>query len=211
MDLQRKSLPFEAKQADEADTFEGLASIFNNIDAVGEIVARGAFLESLPTFLENGFIAGLNHDWNRPIGRPIAAVERSDGLYIKARLSDTEHGREIQTLLRDGVILHLSIGFRVLQSEHLPDLGAVESYWRQQGYRPSVLDRTRAVQGVKLLRRLELFEVSPVAVPANPAAKITRVKAGAGEGSQALGPREDRFLFERFRHLSEMSRYIRIR
>ena len=50
------------------------------------------------------------HD--EPIGKITAGRDTDAGYEIEAALSDTERGREAATLLRDGVITRLSIGFR---------------------------------------------------------------------------------------------------
>ena len=50
------------------------------------------------------------HD--EPIGRITAGRDTDAGYEVDGQLSDTERGREAATLLRDGVITRLSIGFR---------------------------------------------------------------------------------------------------
>ena len=50
------------------------------------------------------------HD--EPIGKITAGRDTETGYEIEGALSDTERGREAATLLRDGVITRLSIGFR---------------------------------------------------------------------------------------------------
>ena len=46
--MQRKSVPLTIKSTDDqAGTFVGLASVFDNVDSVGDIVRRGAFTKSL--------------------------------------------------------------------------------------------------------------------------------------------------------------------
>jgi len=179
MNLEFKSIPFDLVP-DESDTwpgfFEGLAAAFHNIDAVGDIIAPGAFAEDLPAFLSEGFIGGCNHDWDQPIGKPIEASERPDGLYLKGSISDTTHGRDIRTLMRDGVVRRLSIGFRTLGRQRLETSDDVAAWWAKAGYGPSAEDIARSARGVRLLTRVRLVEVSPVALPANPRAIVTAVK-----------------------------------
>ena len=46
--MERKSVALTIKSADdETGTFTGLASVFGNLDAHGDIVRRGAFSKSL--------------------------------------------------------------------------------------------------------------------------------------------------------------------
>jgi len=114
--MEHKTLPFEIKFFGEDGTFEGMASFFGNEDLVGDIVAKGAFKRTLQERGDKIFVAWM-HDWATPIGKPVEIREEKDGLYIKARISQTTAGRDALTLLRDGVIKELSIGYDVVQSE----------------------------------------------------------------------------------------------
>lgn len=51
------------------------------------------------------------HDQNEPIGRITAGTDTEAGFEIEAALSSTARGTEAATLLEDGVITRLSIGF----------------------------------------------------------------------------------------------------
>jgi HK97 family phage prohead protease len=64
------------------------------------------------------------HD--EPIGRVTSGRDTDDGFEITCHLSDTERGTEAATLLRDGVITRMSIGFKPDQYriETDPDTGA---------------------------------------------------------------------------------------
>jgi len=159
--------------------FEGLAAVFHNIDdsLFGDIIAPGAFAADLPAFLADGFIGGLNHDWGAPLGRPLEASETEHGLAVKATISDTAYGRDVRTLMRDGVIRHLSIGFRALGHTWLETADEVRAYWREHGYAPAPEDLAKAQRGARLLTRIRLYEISPVAVPANPRTAIGTVRS----------------------------------
>jgi HK97 family phage prohead protease len=182
MQTQRWTGPLELKRA-PADTggFAGYASVFHNVDESfwPDIIQPGAFADSLGDFLTRGFVGGIGHNWNEPVGRPLVAKEDALGLYVEARLSDTQAGRDLRTLLLDGVVQRISIGFQVLQKTFFETLAEVSSYWEQHGYQPSGEDVTRAAQGVRLVQKARLVEFSPVALPANDQAVITSVK-GAG-------------------------------
>lgn len=179
--VERKVLSFEMKGGAMESEIQGYASAFNNLDDVGDIVAPGAFSESLGAFVSGGFIGGLNHDWDNPIGRPIEAREDAKGLWIRGAISDTEAGRDCHVLMKDGVVTKLSIGFRTLEQVYLDSAAAALDYWRSVGYSPSSDEFRRAAQGARLITKAQLIEVSPVTVPANPLAEITAVKA-TGEG-----------------------------
>jgi len=176
--IERKTLQFDLK-ASSADggTFEGYANAFHNIDSAQEIVVPGAFTDTLPQFLEDGFIGGINHQWDMPIGKPTGAKEDVLGLFIQAMISDTVSGRDCRTLMKDRVIKKMSIGYRVKADEWLETADEVAAYWKQHSYQPTAQDIARSQYGVRLLHKINpLFECSPVTVPANDRADISRVK-----------------------------------
>jgi HK97 family phage prohead protease len=177
MQIERKILDFSLKASSgDGSTFEGYANAFNNIDAVGEIVMPGAFADTLDQFLSVGFIGGLNHNWDCPIGKPLAAEEDVKGLFVKGKISATEHGKDCMILLKDDVIKKMSIGYRVKGAEYLDTAEDVANYWKEQNYAPSPEDIAAAQYGARLLTKLMLYEFSPVTVPANLLADITGVK-----------------------------------
>jgi HK97 family phage prohead protease len=190
MKTRLRTLNFEIKSADtKADGvryFEGYAAATNNVDSYGEILAPGCFAQDLPKFLADGFIGGLNHNWDQPIGRPVAAAEDQRGLYCRAELVDTPHAAECHTLIKAGVCRKLSIGFRSLTREFVDHLDDVRKYWDSVSYTPTDEDLDRASHGATILRRVRLYELSPVMKPANEACEITHVKAGATRGGLRL-------------------------
>lgn len=175
--METRTIPFELKNA--ADTgceFTGHAAVFGNLDRAGDIVLHGAFKETLPQFLREGIIA-WQHDWSAPIGRPIDVREDETGLYIHAAISDTTLGRDARTLLRDRVVKRLSIGFDVLEAERFSEASLKEHLGSEAfAAAPRELVRTALARG-RALKRIELYEISPVSVPANPLAEIARVKS----------------------------------
>jgi len=172
-----KILPFELKSAsDSGSEFSGYANCFNNIDASQEIVAPGAFTDTLADFMANGFIGGLNHNWDSPIGKPVSAKEDPKGLFVEGKISSTEHGKDCMVLLKDRVIQKMSIGYRVQGDMMLDDAEAVAAYWKEHDYTPSAADIAAAQYGCRVLTKVHLYEFSPVTVPANTLADITRVK-----------------------------------
>lgn len=182
MKLKRTTLNLEVRADNDTMEFEGIANGFHTIDCYGCIMARGAFKQDLPLFLQDGFIGGINHDWNKPIGKPLAAAEVAEGLSTRARLSDTDAGREVHTLLKDNVIKRLSIGFQVLDYEYLEDEKAVAKYWEQSEYTPSTEDHKSSKYGALLMKRVRLFEYSPVMYPGNALTGISEVRAAPPAG-----------------------------
>lgn len=185
MRLEYKALPLvEMRASEDGGEFEGIGSAFYLIDDswTSDIVAPGAFAEDLPEFLARGFVGGMNHDWDEPIGKPLAAEERPEGLWVRAAISDTQAGRDTRTLIRDGVVRFLSVGFRVLARRYLETADEVRAWWQAHGYEPTAEDVAKSVHGARVLERVRLYEVSPVAVPANRGARITGVKASEDRG-----------------------------
>jgi uncharacterized protein len=170
--MQYKTLPF-ATQTTADFSFAGYAAAFGNVDRTGEVILPGAFTRTLPEFLKSGLIA-WQHDWSTPIGKPTTAHEDATGLYLEAKISDTTAGRDALTLLRDGVISKMSIGYAVKGYRVLSEdegrllLGA--------GYDAAVRDLPPWADGIRALTDIDLYEASPVSVPANNRADITAVK-----------------------------------
>ena len=174
MEILRKSFDFKATDL-QTDEFSGYGAGIGNLDKVGDIIAPGSFTKTIPDFLENGFI-GYMHDWQTPVGKPLDAKEDEHGLFIKARISQTSAGKDALVLLRDGVIKKLSIGFRVKDSEFFDGLDELRDYASANNI-PIQIDSLEGVfGGIRLIKEVELFEVSLVTVPANNAAYITAVK-----------------------------------
>lgn len=136
-------------------TFTGYASTWDNWDRAGERPTRGAFDRSLATFRRDGFIA-IGHEWG---GLPVAtltdAKEDDTGLFIAAEFHSTPDAQAARTVaaerLARGKSVSLSIGYNVLRDEYT-DAG-------------------------RLLKEIELYEVSLVNVPANPLALVAAVKS----------------------------------
>lgn len=181
-DFERKTLPFavEASAPGAAASFTGYGAAHNNVDEVGDIIVPGAFAEDLPEFLADGFIGGLGHNWDQPIARIKSAREDTRGLLIESGpIVDTTHGVDVAKLLRAGIVKKLSIGYKAIAPRMVSDPAEVEAYWKSVGYAPSATDRRRAREGVRLLTRVRLLEVSPVVVPANSRADVTGVKSAS--------------------------------
>ena len=156
--LEIKSLSFawEFKLEDgDEGTFTGLASTFGNRDLVGDIIERGAFAKSLKRRPADKIKLLHQHSTDKVLGVLEEAEETQRGLKIKGRLAlGTQLGAETLELLRMGALDALSIGFSV------PKGGAV-------------FDDDR---GVRILKEIDLFEISIVTFPANERARITGVK-----------------------------------
>jgi HK97 family phage prohead protease len=143
----------------EVGVFEGLASTFGNRDMVGDVVEPGAFAA---TIARPGRIKMLwQHDARAPIGVWDDIRETAAGLEVKGRLVlQVQRAREALALLKAGAVDALSIGFSVMR-------GGAE------------FDRER---GLRRIKAVELWEISVVTFPANPNARVDRIKALAQAG-----------------------------
>ena len=162
-------MPFELKTVEivtqddgaELGVFEGLASTFGNRDMMGDLVEPGAFSGALA---RPGAIKMLwQHDARAPIGVWERIRETAAGLEVKGRLVlDVQQAREALALLKAGAVDALSIGFSVLR-------GGAE------------FDRERALRRIKAV---DLWEISVVTFPANPKARVARIKAADPDASR---------------------------
>lgn len=156
---------FEFKTDAVADDgrFTGYGSVFGVVDSYAEIVAKGAFAESLAELASTGRVlpALWNHNSSEPIGGYRAMAEDDIGLRVDGFLlkDDVARAREVHALMKSGVISGLSIGYYV---------------------RDSAYDEKT---GIRTLKKLDLVEVSPVTFPANDAARIDTIKSKLAHGS----------------------------
>jgi uncharacterized protein len=156
--VERLVVPCELKAvstAAEAGVFEGYGSVFGNADSYADIVAKGAFRSSLKEWKARKRLPSLlwQHDSSIPIGVYEEMREDDTGLYVRGRLSDVQMGRDAYTLLKDGALSGLSIGFRT---------------------RKALMDEDT---GIRTIKDVDLVEVSLVTFPANDAARVLGVKA----------------------------------
>ena len=147
----RLDVPFKIKAVSEDGLFSGYGSVFGVIDSYKEVVAPGAFAESLsqrtPALL-------WQHRSGEPIGVYSALREDQTGLYVEGKLAlKTARGAEAYEPLKMGAISGMSIGFMT----------------REDSY-----DR---VTDVRTLKKVDLWEVSLVTFPANDAARVSGVKS----------------------------------
>lgn len=157
MELKYLERPFDVKEVGDDGTFEGFGSVFGNVDSYKEIVAPGAFAESLAGWKAAGRLPPVlwQHRSGEPIGPYLSMEEQAVGLYVKGQLlvDDVQRAKEARALMKAKAVNGLSIGFVT----------------REDSY-----DR---VSGIRTLKKVDLWEVSVVTFPANPAAQISSVKS----------------------------------
>jgi HK97 family phage prohead protease len=151
--LEYKSIPFELKEMVPVDgggwEISGYASTFGGEpDSYGDVIVAGAFAESIAS-RPTKFL----FEHRDPIGRQLDIREDERGLFGRWTIVDTAAGTDAYKLAKAGVLDSLSIGYLTLEAEFRED-------------------------GVRLLRKVDLYEVSAVAIPANVNAVVTDVKDG---------------------------------
>jgi len=102
---------------DSTGRVEGYAALFGEPDRGGDIVAPGAFAETLRA--RTASVKFLwQHDPAQPIGIWDTITEDSRGLRVRGNLlTDLRRGAEAATLLAAGALDGLSIGFRTVTAE----------------------------------------------------------------------------------------------
>jgi HK97 family phage prohead protease/HK97 family phage major capsid protein len=138
---------FEARADVEERTIIGLAVPFD-----GEADLGGGVKERfVPGAIETVEDVKLFYDHSDPIGKVIEGRDTEAGYEIRAKVSETPRGDEILTLMRDGVLNKFSVGFFPVETER---------------------------DGQTIIRKkVDLREVSVVAIPAFAGANITEVRS----------------------------------
>ncbi len=147
---------FEIKAVNADGTVEGYGSVFGVRDNYDDVIAKGAFIQSLKDHKAAGTMPAMlwQHDADKPIGVWTEMVEDEKGLRIKGQLAmETVKGKEAHALLKMGALNGLSIGF-------------MSKEW--------AYDRDTEV---RTLTAIDLWEVSLVTFPANEKARVTNVKS----------------------------------
>jgi HK97 family phage prohead protease len=133
--------------------FTGYASVFDHVDRQQDVILAGAFEQA--SGKPQSIKLLWQHDPTQPIGKVEYAEEDDYGLYVEARLLlDVQKGREAYSLLKNNAISGLSIGYNVKDSIYDYDTG------------------------LRLIRKIELYEISLVTFPANEMAQVVGVKEG---------------------------------
>lgn len=149
---EQKSVKFELESSDEEGVFTGYAAVFGNRDSGDDIIERGAFAKTLVDDYDRIKILALHNNSLLPVGKPIELREDEKGLFIRGKISDTSMGKDIKTLLKDGVLTEMSIGY------------------------DAVIFDYDSEQDVRHLKEVKLWEISIVTWAMNDQAKIDEVK-----------------------------------
>ena len=145
----------DEEESKEYGLFEGYGSVFGNKDLGNDVIEKGAFTKSIKRRTNKGVKLLYQHKSDMPIGVFDEIREDDHGLVVKGRLAlKTQAGAEAYELLKMGALDGLSIGFRVNPSE--------VSYDKRNNKR--------------IIKEVDLMEVSLVTFPMNPQATVRSVK-----------------------------------
>lgn len=133
----------------ENGVVSGVGWKFDTPDRIGDWIEPGAFKGAkLPIPMLFG------HDMNDPVGTWDVAEEKTDSLHLTGKLlvDDVTRAREVFALVKSGAVRGISIGFVTRKA-------------------------TTRTGGGRIIKSLELLEVSLVTIPMHADAKITSAKS----------------------------------
>lgn len=158
--MDHKCKEFRVKSAEDSGTISGYFSTYDREpDSYGDIIAPGAFTETIKKRAESGhpFPLCWNHDLDQIIGKVDSIEDTDKGPLMTASFFDTPLAQEKREIVKSGVVYQFSFAYDIEDWEEVE------------------LEDGRKVNE---LRKLNLFEVSIVPIPANQNAVMTEVKAG---------------------------------
>jgi HK97 family phage prohead protease len=155
LDIKKEERSYEVRMVvEEADKRKivGHAAVFNQLSlplqfGIREKILPGAFKESIE---EDDIRALWNHDEKWVLGRTKSGTlrlkEDDVGLYIEIDPPDTNYAKDFIELIKRGDVDQMSFGFTVID----------EDYEKNNN------------QTIRILKKVRLFDVSPVTFPAYP-------------------------------------------
>jgi len=150
--MQKLALPLEVKSLQERQ-FSGYGSVFGNVDLGDDVVVAGAFKRTLAERKASGQLPVMlwSHDPTKVAGKWLDMKEDSRGLHVRGELAPTPLGDEIHTLMKMEAVSGMSIGFVIKDQEFTKD-------------------------GLRMIKEVDLWELSVCAMPMNPLARVANVK-----------------------------------
>lgn len=131
---------------------EGYGAYYGNKDSYADVIAQGAFAEFLASEDAKRAVLCWQHDFSQPIGALVELAEDEKGLRFRAKIANTQQGRDAAELIEAGVLSEFSIGYGVKEAEYPQE-------------DPDGVQR--------ILKKLYLYEISLVTRAANPKATLT--------------------------------------
>lgn len=159
----------------EGDTgrFSGYASVFGGVDTYGDTILKGAFESTLKANGKPKMF--FNHEWRMPIGKWTVAKEDDHGLYVEGELTPgMSLSADVRAAMVHQTLDGLSIGGMVKKGDY---------------------DETETGRIVR--RWSVLMEISPVAFPADRAARVDLASVKGADIDEAIAEMETIRDFER--------------
>ena len=152
-EIQTKNCPEIKATRDETHLYvEGYGAYYGNKDSYADVIAPGAFAEFLASEDAKRPVLCWQHNFDQPIGAFEELREDERGLYFRAKIANTQLGRDAAELIEAGVLSEFSIGYGVKEAEYPKD-------------DPDGVQR--------ILKSLYLYEISLVTRAANDKARLT--------------------------------------
>jgi HK97 family phage prohead protease len=174
--LKVRDFDFEIKAVADDGGFNGYGSVWDVVDSYQEIVARGAFTDSLADIAAKGRPVPVlwQHRSSEPIGIWTNLREDDHGLFGdgKILLDAGEMERRAYAHMKARTVTGLSIGYWVRES--------------------SYDEKT----GIRTLTKLDLVEISLVTFPANDDARVEAVKFKLAHGELPSEREMEKYLRE---------------
>lgn len=174
--LKVRDFDFEVKGVQDDGSFNGYGSVFGVVDSYKEIVAQGAFADSLAAIAGKGRPVPIL--WQHRSGEPIGAW---------SNLKEDDRG-----LWGDGQILLAAGALEQRAYQHMKAktvTGLSIGYWVRES---SYDEKT----GIRTLTKLDLVEISLVTFPANDDARVEAVKFKLAHGEMPTEREMEKYLRE---------------
>ena len=156
MNLKFQDAAFDIKDLTATGCFAGYGNVYGVVDQGDDIVASGAFGDSLNDWAAKSRMPALlwQHNSRQPIGAYTSMKEDHTGLYVEGKLAlKTQQGAEAYELMKMQAISGLSIGFQTRE------------------------DSFDQKTGVRTIKKGDLYECSLVTFPMNDSARVHAVKS----------------------------------
>lgn len=145
-------------EGDEAGRIEAIISTFDVVDRGGDVVLASAFTDGEESLMV------WSHDWDKPIGKGRIRVEREHAIFDGKLWLDTFDGEQAYRKIRNaGDLQEYSWGFQVLDAE----------------------DGLKDGSPVRIIKRTEIFEASPVLKGEGMRTRTLSLKSGLSFPDQA--------------------------
>lgn len=157
--MERGSLYLEVKSVgteNDSGYVEGYGAVKGNIDTYKDVILDGAF-ENLDQLMVKGFMSDA-HNWDSAVGYVVEAREDEHGLWIKMAFHSTPDAQNLRTKVAERVAAGKEVGMSI-------------GYYTKEAE-----NGTYNGQQVRFLKKIEVFEVSVVLMPANDQAKVLAAK-----------------------------------